>query len=277
MPPPPLSPPSSIHSPTDADSAPPSPATSMTSTQTDTDTTTMQAAETSLDDIFGSSPPHTAAAWRPHATAVPHANGAGEEWDGERETATDFHATAETEPSDLPSLRRQHVTAGYRDGIAYAKGQHVQRGFDAGFPVGAQLGMRVGTVLGILEGVLRGLETRPASSTSVAGAVKVKRQQSQPRGAAVAAEPEEAVEARRRKWEQVKSLYLAAVKELSVEAVFGGVDGPAAADDGSDEKPETRLGRKGDAVVSKWEKRVMVPSWEENMDPLVEEVQAEQS
>ncbi|KAL2008999.1 hypothetical protein VTN00DRAFT_7193 [Thermoascus crustaceus] len=258
----PPSPPSSTHSTVEAGSAPPSPATSMTSTHTDTDT---MRAENALDDIFGSSPPRETL---PHI-AVPH----GEVEEGA--TVTEFSAAAE--PSDLPTLRRQHVTAGYRDGVSFSKGQHVQRGFDAGFPVGAQLGMRVGTVLGILEGVLRGLETRSPSAS--AGAVK----KQQPRGT-VTAESPDVIEARRKKREQVKSLYLAAVKELSVEAVFGGVDGStsssaaAAAEAGYEDNPEKQLGRKGDLVVSKWEKRVMVPSWEENMEALEEEeIQGEQS
>ncbi|KAE8355127.1 hypothetical protein BDV28DRAFT_163467 [Aspergillus coremiiformis] len=87
---------------------------------------------TSLDDIFGSSPPQS---------------------------------TAQAEPSELPALRRHHKTAGYRDGVSAAKSAHVQIGFDAGFPVGAQLGLRAGTVLGIMEGVLRGLDRRTASGS----------------------------------------------------------------------------------------------------------------
>ena len=121
-------------------SAPLSPSTTITSTHSDTTaamhnddqqpaTTTT---DNSLDDIFGSSPPAS--------------NGALDQ---------NHPADVSAEPSDLPSLRRQHVTAGYRDGISTSKGQYVQDGFDAGFPVGAQLGMRAGTVLGVLEGVLR--------------------------------------------------------------------------------------------------------------------------
>ena len=80
-----------------------------------------------LDDIFGSSP--------------------------DRHTSIHPANHIESTPSDVPSLRRQHVTAGYRDGIAMAKSQCIQAGFDGGYPVGAQLGLRVGTILGILEGV----------------------------------------------------------------------------------------------------------------------------
>lgn len=65
-----------------------------------------------------------------------------------------FDQATTTTTTDLPAVRRQHVTAGYRDGISSAKHAHVQHGFDAGFPVGAQLGMRAGVVLGVLEGVV---------------------------------------------------------------------------------------------------------------------------
>ena len=56
--------------------------------------------------------------------------------------------------SDLPALRRQHVTAGYREGLSLAKAKTIQSGFDSGYPSGVELGMRVGRVLGVLEGVI---------------------------------------------------------------------------------------------------------------------------
>lgn len=236
----PASPSSSTHSHMDGDTAPPSPTTTMTSTQSDAGTATQDhpAPDNSLDDIFGSSPPRE--------TSV----------GAQAQNATTESTAAE--PSDLPSLRRQHVTAGYRDGVSAAKGQFVQDGFDAGFPVGAQLGMRVGTVLGILEGVLRGLETRASS-----GPVK-KPQRSA--GKTASEETEEEIEARKKRIEQVKRIYMTAARELSVQAVFGGLE----ADDRQEgsEKPETRLAKKGDTVVSKWEKRVMIPNWEQNLESL---------
>ncbi|KAL1870542.1 hypothetical protein VTK73DRAFT_2581 [Phialemonium thermophilum] len=57
-------------------------------------------------------------------------------------------------PSDIPRLRQEHTTAGYRDGIAAAKAQSVQAGFDEGFGLGATIGMRVGRLLGLLEGIV---------------------------------------------------------------------------------------------------------------------------
>lgn len=56
-------------------------------------------------------------------------------------------------PSDMPRLEREHVTAGYRDGVTAAKGTDVQAGFDEGFSLGAEVGKRVGEILGLLEGI----------------------------------------------------------------------------------------------------------------------------
>lgn len=56
-------------------------------------------------------------------------------------------------PSDMPRLEREHVTAGYRDGVTAAKGNSVQEGFDEGFSLGAEVGKRVGEILGLLEGI----------------------------------------------------------------------------------------------------------------------------
>jgi hypothetical protein len=188
----------------------------------------------SLDDIFGSSPPDT------HTTPTPPLPA----------------ARTTLEPSELPSLRRQHVTAGYRDGISASKAEHVQRGFDAGFPIGAQLGMRAGTILGILEGLVRGYESRAGSAVIRKPGVKA--------GSTASASNEELEEARRVKREQVLALYKQAVKELGVQAVFAGLE------EGKDgEKPEGQLLKKGDKALSPWEGKVSVAAWEENaMDTL---------
>lgn len=250
----PPSPSSSAHS--AVGSTPPSP-TTMTSTQPDVDNAPEQATpagDNLLNDIFGSSPPGDGLAFSntPEPGLQPTTDDAARP------------ALSAVEPSDLPSLRRQHVTAGYRDGIAFAKSQHIQHGFDAGFPVGAQFGLRVGTVLGILEGVLKGLETRPSS-----GPVKKKRTSE----TKAVVESEADREAREKRIEKVRQLYQTAVKELSVESVFGNV---TAKEGGTEkEKPETQLARKAEAVVSKWEKRVAVPKWEENMESLEEEEQVD--
>jgi len=67
--------------------------------------------------------------------------------------------------SDLPTLRRQHMTSGYREGLAIGKAQVMQRGFDEGYPFGVELGLRIGTVLGVLEGALTALKKAGASGS----------------------------------------------------------------------------------------------------------------
>ncbi|KAI2786491.1 Protein yae1 [Penicillium oxalicum] len=234
-------------------SAPPSPATTMSVTHRDTDPTV----DNSLDDIFGSSPPEV--------PAIPV----------QRDPNS---ISSTTEPSDLPSLRRQHVTAGYRDGVSIAKGEHVQRGFDTGFPVGAQLGMRAGTILGILEGILKGLDDRsasgvvkkPAGRMGSASASASASRSNETR----AAEADE--DLRNQKREEILKIYREAVKALSVQSVFAGSGtavgsgSPAPADSttGNSETAETQLGRKGDAVISQWEEKMMVHQWELNMEAL---------
>ncbi|KAJ5970575.1 Essential protein Yae1 N-terminal [Penicillium vulpinum] len=231
-----------------AQSAPPSPATTM-STQDNQD---YPAVDNSLDDIFGSSPPHES------TLNVPLAS-------------TTTPMSSSIEPSDLPSLRRQHVTAGYRDGTSASKGAHVQEGFDGGFPVGAQLGMRAGTALGIMEGLLRGFEERSGPGVVRKPAVRAGHSGAAPTMTHTGGNTEVS-ELRRQKREQIRTLYEAALKELDVQAVFAEADSAAAqvvpkAKD-EEERAETQLKRRGDVVVSKWEKRVDVPSWEENMEAL---------
>ncbi|RAK74030.1 Yae1 family protein [Aspergillus fijiensis CBS 313.89] len=209
--------------------------------------------ENTLDDIFGSSPPHDAHNHNHHHNH--------------------HHTPAPaTEPSDLPSLRRQHVTAGYRDGLAAAKSTQVQSGFDAGFPVGAQLGMRVGTILGILEGAIRGLE-EPARK----GVRKDSPLQAGEGGGATATATAtataEETPPRERKRAELLGLYRRAVRELDIRKVFGGVvsaeELPGQAGTGKQtELPETKLARKAEEVISAWERRVQVALWEENMDAL---------
>lgn len=247
-----------MDSPSSTPSAPLSPSTTMTSTHSDTtaamhnnphqsQSPTTSTVDNSLDDIFGSSPPPSSGINPPLPTETP------------------------AEPSDLPSLRRQHVTAGYRDGISVSKGEHVQNGFDAGFPVGGQLGMRAGTVLGILEGVLRGYESRAVVKKQLPAAAAA-RGNSTGAGANAGAgrESEEQRELQRNQRERVLKIYQRALKELEVQSVFGVME-----DNGDEEKPEAQLARKGDKVISKLEDRVRVAHWEENMEALEEKEKEE--
>ncbi|KAJ5464252.1 Essential protein Yae1N-terminal [Penicillium sp. IBT 31633x] len=226
----------------------------MTSSQTEIH----PAHDNSLDDIFGSSPPRSERDLHPG------------------QNATGNSESTSVEPSDLPSLRRQHVTAGYRDGSAASKGAHVQDGFDAGFPVGARMGMRAGTVLGIMEGLLRGYEERGGPGVVKKPAVRAgSNSTSSGAGSTLdaAGNTDELAELRRQKKEQIRTLYQAALKELDVQAVFAGADGqaevvprPNAGEE--EERAEEQLARRAEAVLSKWEKRVDVPKWEENMEAL---------
>lgn len=54
--------------------------------------------------------------------------------------------------SDLPSRQRALDADAYREGLASAKGQYVQEGFDEGYALGADMGLRIGYVLGVLRG-----------------------------------------------------------------------------------------------------------------------------
>ena len=85
-----------------------------------------------LDDVFGSAPSSP--------SLPPSMNGGGN-----------------TEHSDVPRLRRIHVTSGYREGISVSKEEHIQAGFDEGFSLGGEIGMRAGWCLGVLEGINQAL------------------------------------------------------------------------------------------------------------------------
>ncbi|KAF7845906.1 hypothetical protein BT93_L0117 [Corymbia citriodora subsp. variegata] len=56
--------------------------------------------------------------------------------------------------SDLPAIRRQHMTDGYREGLAIGKARVMQTGFDSGYPLGLSYALRIGKLLGVLEGVI---------------------------------------------------------------------------------------------------------------------------
>ncbi|OAX83639.1 hypothetical protein ACJ72_01988, partial [Emergomyces africanus] len=151
------------------------------------------------------------------------------------------------EPSDLPLLRRQHVTAGYRDGISIAKGEHVQRGFDGGFPVGAELGLRVGTVLGVLEGLVTAAAVTSAARGDGACC----------KGDAKGSKKHHGGE------EDTAALFETAKQELSLQNVFGavavdvGVEAEQKGDTGQEwVDPCVRLAEAGDDVVARWERKV---------------------
>ncbi|KAF3004241.1 Essential protein Yae1, N terminal [Curvularia kusanoi] len=83
--------------------------------------------ESALDDIYGSAPNS------PYLDA---------------QTSERAHEML----SDLPSRQRALDADAYREGLASAKGQFVQEGFDEGYALGADIGLRVGYILGVLRG-----------------------------------------------------------------------------------------------------------------------------
>ncbi|PGH03682.1 hypothetical protein GX51_03946 [Blastomyces parvus] len=207
-------------------STPPSPSTTVTTAPSSP--IHQQPSTELLDDIFGASPPNQ------HQHSLDNNNIA----------AQSRQPDLDREPSDLPFLRRQHVTAGYRDGISIAKGEHVQRGFDGGFPVGAELGLRVGTVLGVLEGLAAAAAaTRRADGGGGRGDGDTK-------GSGPC----------RGTGNDIAAIFETAKKELSVQNVFGA----AAQDDSGGDiggarewvDPCVRLAKAGDEVVTRWEGRV---------------------
>jgi len=70
------------------------------------------------------------------------------------------------EPSDIPRLRSEHSTAGYRDGLSSAKNTTIQEGFDEGYSLGAVMGVEVGIVLGLLEGIHLSMRTADVENAS---------------------------------------------------------------------------------------------------------------
>ncbi|KAK3393555.1 hypothetical protein B0H63DRAFT_516741 [Podospora didyma] len=78
---------------------------------------------------------------------------------------THRHHQQHNHPSDVPRLQQEHTTAGYRDGIATAKGASAQSGFDEGFGLGATIGAQAGQLLGMLEGLLGAVASSSASKS----------------------------------------------------------------------------------------------------------------
>lgn len=93
-----------------------------------------------LDDVFGSAPSSPTL-----SPSINHGEATG--------------STGNTEHSDVPRLRRIHVTSGYREGISVSKEEHIQAGFDEGFSLGGEIGMRAGWCLGVLEGIQQAISS----------------------------------------------------------------------------------------------------------------------
>ena len=63
------------------------------------------------------------------------------------------HPHQQSHISDIPRLKKEHTTAGYRDGVTQSKAASVQSGFDEGFGLGATIGGHTGRLLGVLTGL----------------------------------------------------------------------------------------------------------------------------
>lgn len=75
--------------------------------------------------------------------------------------------------SDLPTVKRQHMTDGYREGLTVGKAKVMQQGFDDGYPIGTAIALRVGRVLGVLEGYLASKSTTLGTTAEQSSLKKV--------------------------------------------------------------------------------------------------------
>jgi hypothetical protein len=99
--------------------------------------------ENNLDDIWGSAPSSSTS-----------------------ETFPSDVCHIRNEPSDIPRLRSEHSTSGYRDGLSAAKNTTIQEGFDEGYSLGAVMGLEIGILLGLLEGICQAVGNIGASYDS---------------------------------------------------------------------------------------------------------------
>jgi len=110
-----------------------------------TDVATGSEALSADDDIWGSDQEHDSAASR-RLTGQPQ---------------------VESLLSDLPSVKRQHMNDGYREGLSLGKAKVMQQGFDDGYPVGVMIALRAGKVLGTIEGVLTAKDASDTQKAAV--------------------------------------------------------------------------------------------------------------
>lgn len=94
-----------------------------------------------LDDVFGASEPSSPT--QPAASTNLSAVEAG--------AVTDLATNPQKETADIARLRSIHSTTGYRDGLAVARENGLQPGFDEGYSLGAALGLKAGLVVGTFE------------------------------------------------------------------------------------------------------------------------------
>lgn len=124
----------------------------------------------------------------------------------------------QAEVSDIPRLKQEHTTAGYRDGVTVAKAASVQAGFDEGYGLGASIGAHAGRLLGVLTGLIGAVATPtptpPASSSSSSSPTTTKT----PTEKSGSGSEQEAGE---REATRLQLLLKMATQELSVLSIFG--------------------------------------------------------
>jgi hypothetical protein len=126
------------------------------------------------DSSFGPSSPITTFMPSPPSPEFPRSASPDldDVWGSAPSSPTLGRERAVDEPSDIPRLRAEHSTAGYRDGLGEGKAQTMQAGFDEGFSLGAVVGLRVGAVLGTLEGICAAvlkIKSKEQEDTDLAG------------------------------------------------------------------------------------------------------------
>lgn len=173
--------------------------------------------------------------------------------------------------SDLPTLRRQHVTSGYREGLAIGKAQVMQRGFDEGYPFGVELGLRIGAVLGVLEGMLAAFKKAGAASTP-AGTAQAATRRSRPGSSSSgtlpspSSPPDGSAITTAETLAFLTSLYARATAELKISELMKVMDDEKVA------KLEAgaALPAEIEAVVKRWEEVVLGTTFREPPPPDVE-------
>jgi hypothetical protein len=60
---------------------------------------------------------------------------------------------------DAYRMRREHITAGYRDGVSDGREALAQSGFDEAFPLGSHIGVRAGEIRGLINALCDAIGT----------------------------------------------------------------------------------------------------------------------
>lgn len=155
--------------------------------------------------------------------------------------------------SDVPSVRRQHMTEGYREGLAVGKASVMQAGFDAGYPFGVEMGLRAGTMLGVLEGLIAGVRRRKAASSSTTTTTTTSGRGNVDDDDQASIEEDVAF---------LRDLYERAKRELSITELMRGIDDEKIDRLGQVDANEAQQQQQGlpleiETVIARWEEIVL--------------------